>query len=50
MSRIFSIQDFHLTKLKYGEIKSKPGATFYTGFTMGGTVALRSVNKNSAAR
>ena len=48
MFRIVFIWDFHLTKKKYGEIKSKPCATFlrnkYTVFTMGGTVALRSVN------
>ena len=48
MSSIF-IWDFHLTKEKYGEIKSKSCATFlrnkYTVFTMSGTVALRSVNK-----
>ena len=47
MSSIF-IWDFHLTKEKYGEIKSKSCATFlrnkYTVFTMSGTVALRSVN------
>ena len=49
MSSIFFIWDFHLTKENYGEIKSKPCASFmcnkYTVFTMGGTVALRSVNK-----
>ena len=47
--RIFFISDLHLTNYKYEEIKSKTCATFvsnkYTVFTMGGTVALRSVNK-----
>ena len=40
MSNIF----FHLGK-KYEENNSKPCATLCSVFTMGGTVALRSVNK-----
>ena len=49
MSSIVFIWDFHLPSKKYGEIKSKPCATFSAkeiySFKMDATVALRSVNK-----